>query len=225
MRPLQYALLSGAIAVLGGCATPNTEGPAAVPPPVPDQAERAPPVAAQAPLPPTPADTKPFDDEARRLASMSKAYFSVFKIDEAVTGLTPRPNANGVYDLQKPPRGDKLRIAVAQQAKAPAKLAIGTYNVTLDAVFDYIELQACKSGPCAGKLQKIVRSLPKVMKIQLTPQNQYYGVQDVSLANPGTPGNYRSTYSNVVLTVRRITVAPVIPPPQAGVSATPARQQ
>jgi hypothetical protein len=147
-------------------------------------------------------------DEARRLTGMQKKYFTVFKIDEAGSGLKARDNAIGVFDLRRPPRGDRLRLIVTQGSSKPARLAVGTYNVALDTVIDFVETQTCRSASCAGKQQKFVRSLKKVYKIGLSPRNEYYGGQDISLATPGTPGNYRSSFSDVVVTVRRITVTP-----------------
>ncbi|WBS00604.1 hypothetical protein OU994_20065 [Pseudoduganella sp. SL102] len=155
------------------------------------------------------ASAKELADEAKRLTGMQKKYFSVFKIDEAGSGLKARDNAIGVYDLRRPPRGNRLRLVVTQPSSKPARLTVGTYNVSLDTAIDYVETQTCKSASCAGKTQNFVRSLKKVYRIQLSPRNQFYGAQDISLAAAGTPGNYRSTFSDVVVTVRRISVAPV----------------
>ncbi|SFG09209.1 hypothetical protein SAMN05518865_10891 [Duganella sp. CF458] len=173
--------------------------------------------------PPQPVESKPelntkeFEEESQRLLSMQKSYFSVFRIDEASIGLKPRQNAVGVFDLQKPPRGERMRLTVSQQAKKPARLAVGTYTVVLDTVVDYIEIQTCQSAACAGKRQRIVRSLPKQLQIQISPQNQYFGSKDFSLAElanaEGKDKNYKSMYQNVVVTVKRISVVPVPPAP------------
>ena len=227
MKLIDCTLTPVLVVLLAGCAATDTKPPTPDTRPAPPVVPTEPPPSP--PPPPPPPETKPavnskeLSEEAQRLSGMQKAYFTVFKIDEAGTGLTPRQNANGVYDLQKQPRGERLRVIVTQQPKKPAKLAVGTYNVTLDTVFDYLETQSCKSGSCAGKQQKMVRSISKLLRIQISPQNQYYGGQDVSLATAGTPGNYRSTYSNVVLTVKRITVTPV-PAAPATASSAPARQ-
>jgi hypothetical protein len=212
----RYAFPAVLAALLAACAATEEKRPAAAaPPPAP------PPPAPVAPPPPPPVPSVPMPeplpsaspreiaDEAQRLTGMQKKYFSVFKIDEAGSGLKPRDNAIGVFDLRRPPGGDRLRLVVTQAPSKPAKLAVGTYNVALDTVIDYVETQTCKSAACAGKQQKFVRSLKKVHRIQLSPRNQFYGAQNVSLATPGTPGNYRSVYSDVVVTVRRITVSPV----------------
>lgn len=182
-----------------------------------------PPASATVPAPPA-VESKPelnvkeLEEETQRLLSMQKSYFNVFRIDEASIGLKPRQNAVGVYDLQKPPRGERVRLTVSQQPKKPARLALGTYTVTLDTVVDYIEVQTCQSAACAGKRQRIVRSLPKQLQIQISPQNHYFGSRDLSLAElanaEGKDKNYRSLYQDVVITIKRISVVPV-PPAQA----------
>jgi len=217
MRYVHPALLAACAGIVAGCATTEPAAPSPPRAPEPPRAAEpaAPAPAAPAPpsaLPPPPtfpsASSKELADEARRLTGMQKKYFSVFKIDEAGAGLKARDNAIGVFDLRRPPRGDRLRLVVTQASSKPARLAVGTYNVALDTVIDFVETQTCRSNACAGKQQKFVRSLKKVYRIGLSPRNEYYGGQDVLLATPGTPGNYRSTYSDVVVTVRRISVAP-----------------
>jgi hypothetical protein len=231
MKHTYYVLSAVCIGLLGGCATTDDKQAA---PDTGQAAPAAPAVPAAPPAPPSPpppeskpsASSKELDEEAQRLSGMQKTYLTVFKIDESGSGLKPRPNASGVFDMQKPPRSDRLRLVVTQQAKKPPRLAVGTYNVTLDTVIDYVETQTCKSGSCSGKQQKMVRQLPKQVRIQISPLNQYNGAQEVSLATAGTPGNYRSTYSNVAITVKRITVAPVAPAATtATASPTPARQE
>lgn len=211
------ALAALLVAIAAGCGAPEKKAaaPAPRPPARPAPAQPAPPP----PLPPPPAPPAPesapqisakeLSDEAKRLTGMQKKYFTVFRIDEAGSGLKPRENAIGVFDLRTPPRGNRLRLTVTQAPSKPAKLAVGTYNVSLDTVIAYVETQTCKSASCAGKTQKFVRSLKKVYRVQLSPKNEYFGGQDVSLVTPGTPGNYRSTFSEVVVTVKRISVAQV----------------
>ncbi|GGY36985.1 hypothetical protein GCM10007387_19160 [Pseudoduganella albidiflava] len=216
---MRYAMPALVAGLLAACAAPEEKRPAAPPPPpaattpAPAPAPPPAPVIPSMPMPePVPsASAKELADEAKRLTGMQKKYFSVFKIDEAGSGLKARDNAIGVYDLRRPPRGNRLRLVVTQPSSKPARLAVGTYNVSLDTVIDYVETQTCKSASCAGKTQNFVRSLKKVYRIQLSPRNQFYGAQDISLAAAGTPGNYRSTFSDVVVTVRRISVAPVAP--------------
>lgn len=218
MKAVHLAIIAACTVLVTGCATvaptpapparpaPEPPKPADAPPPPP------PPTAQPSVLPPaTPipsASAREVADEARRLTGMQKKYFTVFKIDEAGSGLKARANAIGVFDLRRPPRGDRLRLIVTQASSKPARLTVGTYSVALDTVIDFVETQTCRSASCAGKQQKFVRSLKKVYKIGLSPRNEFYGGQDISLATPGTPGNYRSAYSDVVVTVRRITVTP-----------------
>jgi hypothetical protein len=162
------------------------------------------------------ANARELEEETQRLLSMQKSYFNVFRIDEANAGLKARQNATGVFDLQRQPRGDRMRLTVSQQPKRPARLALGTYTVTLDTVVDYIEVQICQSAACAGKRQRIVRSLPKQVQIQISPQNQYFAGKDISLGEltnaEGKDKNYKSMYQDVVVTVKRISVQPVSPP-------------
>ncbi|WP_154668325.1 hypothetical protein [Pseudoduganella violaceinigra] len=194
--------------------------------PVPPAANKKPAAAESVPMPatvPPPAEeikptvntAKEMEEETQRLLSMQKSYFNVFRIDEASIGLKPRQNSIGVFDLQKPPRGERVRLTVTQQPKKPARLSVGSYTVTLDTVVDYIEIQICQSAACAGKRQKMVRSLPKLVQIPISPQNQYFGSKDFSLAElsnaEGKDKNYKSMYQDVVITVKRITVIPVPP--------------
>jgi hypothetical protein len=156
------------------------------------------------------ASAKELEDEVQRLSSMQKNYFSIFKIDETNAGLKGRQNAIGVFDLQKTPRGERLRLTVTQLPKAPVRLSVGTYTVVLDTVVDYVETRVCKSASCAGKQKRIVRSLPKLCQIQISPMNQYLGTKEISLAEltnaEGSDSNYKSTYADVVITIKRITV-------------------
>jgi hypothetical protein len=211
--------------VFAGCATTEKAAQAPQPraPAPPAPVEAAPPPPPPPVVPPAPpkdilpaASPKELKDEADRLAGMQKRYFAVFKIEESGSGLKASDNKIGVFELRRAPRGDRLRLAVSQAPSKPARLAVGTYNVSLDTVIDYVETQTCIASACKGKQQKLVRSLKKVHKIQLSPRNGYSGGQEISLVTPGTPGSYRSTYSDVVLTVKRISVAPVAPAAVAG---------
>ncbi|MGW8392283.1 hypothetical protein [Pseudoduganella sp. HUAS MS19] len=217
MKRHHYILTVLMAAALAACASLETAPPAGQAT-GPAAAEPAPPDASAQQLP---AESKPainakeLEEETQRLLSLQKSYFNVFKIDEGSIGLKPRPNAIGVFDLQKPLRGERVRLTVSQQPKRPARLAIGTYMVILDTVVDYIEVQVCQSAACAGKRQRIVRSLPKQVQIQISPQNQYFGTRDVSLAElanaEGKDRNYKSMYQDVVITVKRISVTPLPP--------------
>jgi hypothetical protein len=215
--------------LLAGCATTDTAPQQPKPaspatPDVPPPEQVAPPPPPPPPAPPPPevkpaASSKELDDEAKRLAALQKSYFEVFRIDEASAGLKPRQNATGVFELQKAPRGDRLRLVVALHPKKPARLAVGTYNVTLDTVVDYVETQTCTQASCTGKIQKVVRSLARPVQIQISPLNKYYGNKDLSLAEfrsaDSNAKTYRSSYSDVVVTVKRITAVQVPPAPTA----------
>ena len=218
MKRFKHLLAVSLAGTLAACShlQPAPSAPPAQAPAATEQAPPAP-VSPQAPLDTRPdaMNTKELEEEAQRLLSMQKSYFNVFKIDEANTGLKPRQNAIGVFELQKPPRGERVRLTVSQQPKRPARLALGTYTVVLDTVVDYIEIQVCQSAACAGKRQRIVRSLPKQLQIQISPQNQYFGSKDFSLGEltnaEGKDRNYKSMYQDVVVTVKRISVQPVPP--------------
>lgn len=210
MQRTHFSLVMLFAALLTACTTTGTAPPAKHTDQI-KTTEEAPQVAPPAPATEAkPVTSKELAEEAQRLLGMQKNYFSVFRIEEAGVDLKPRQNAIGVFDLRKDPRGERLRLTIAQQPKSPARLAIGTYTVTLDLFIEYIEVRACRSASCDGKQQRIVRKLPKLLQIQISPQNQYIGGKDISLADFGSAErndkNYKSTYSNVVITVKRISV-------------------
>lgn len=207
MKRKLYALTTMMVVTLSGCTHMEpAQAPAVTQP--------------SAPVPSPPAESKAetsnartLEGESQRLLSMQKSYFNIFRIDEANIGLFARPNAIGVFDLQRPPHSDRIRLTVSLQAKTPVQLAVGSYTVFLNTVINYIEVQVCQSESCAGKRQRIVRSLSKVLPVQISPQNQYFGGKDFSLAEAanaeGKDKNYKSTYQDVVITVKHISVTPL----------------
>lgn len=147
------------------------------------------------------------DDEAQRLAPYQKNLFQVFKLSETLAGFKPKPKAVGVYELatSKP---SKLRLALAQLPNSPARLASGSYVVSLDLAIDYTEKQECVSGACSGKSEQFERTANHSVQFTLNPKNNFSATASLPLVdakNPGAGPNYRSSYSNLVLTVRRMT--------------------
>lgn len=208
MKRKLYAVMSLLVGALAGCAHMQPEPPPAVTQP-PAQATPTPPAEIKAET----GNARTPEEESQQLISMQKSYFNIFRIDEANIGLTARPNAIGVFDLQRPPHSDRIRLTVSLQAKKPVQISVGAYAVTLDTVVNYIEVQVCQSASCAGKRQRIVRSLSKVLQVQISPQNRYFGGKDFSLAEAanaeGKDRNYKSSYQDVVITVKRISVTPL----------------
>lgn len=211
MKRRYYTPATLLLATLGACSHMESAPPAS--PAQPPGAVQTPSAAAPSPVEPKPEPSnRELEEESQRLLSMQKNYFNIFRIDEANIGLTPRTDAIGVFDLQKSPRGERIRLTVSLQPKKPMRLSVGTYMVMLDTVVDYIEVQVCQSSSCAGKRKRIVRSLPKVLQVQISPQNQYFGGKDFSLAEmtnaEGKDKSYKSLYQDVVITVKRISVTP-----------------
>ncbi len=151
------------------------------------------------------------DEESRRLASYQKNLFQVFRLSESAAGFQARPNALGVYE-SKGTRTGKLRLALAQLPDSPARLSVGSYTVNLDLLVEYVETRECIAGGCLGKTQKMVRSVPKTVQIAISPKTAFGGNRELSFLDPAnaepSAKNYRTSYANLVLTVRRMTVAP-----------------
>lgn len=151
------------------------------------------------------------EEESHRLASYQKNLFQVFKLTESAAGFQVRPNALGVYE-SKGARSGKLRLALAQLPDSPARLNVGSYTVNLDMLVEYVETRECIAGGCLGKTQKIVRSVPKSVQIAISPKTSFGGSRELSFldtanAEPNAR-NYRTSYANMVLTVRRMTITP-----------------
>lgn len=151
------------------------------------------------------------DEESRRLASYQKNLFQVFKLSESAAGFQAKPNALGVYE-SKAARTGKLRLTLAQLPDSPARLNVGSYTVNLDVLVEYVETRECIAGGCLGKTQKIVRSVPKTVQLAISPKTAFGGSRELSFldtanAEPNAK-NYRTSYADLVLTVRRMTIAP-----------------
>lgn len=150
------------------------------------------------------------DDESRRLASYQKNLFQVFKLSESVAGFQARPNALGVFE-SKSAKSGKMRVSLAQLPDSPARLNVGSYTVNLDMLVEYVETRECIAGGCIGKTQNIVRSVPKTVQIPISGKNGFAGTRELSFldAQNVEPNakNYRVSYSNLKMTVRRMTAA------------------
>jgi hypothetical protein len=151
------------------------------------------------------------EEESRRLASYQKNLFQVFKLTETAAGFRARPNAIGVFE-SKSSRTGKLRVSLAQLPDSPARLNVGSYTVNMDVLVEYVETRECIAGGCVGKTQNIVRSVTKPVQISVSPKSAYAGTREVSYldtrhAEPN-PKNYRINYSDLVMTVRRMTITP-----------------
>jgi hypothetical protein len=152
------------------------------------------------------------EDETRRLMSYQKNLFQVFKLTEIQAGFREKPNALGVFELKSSKTG-KLRLMLAQQPESPVRLSVGTYNVNVDVVIDYVETLECVSSSCDGKTQNLVRSVPRTVQFYMAPRLGYIHRKDISLVDTkaveAKGHNYRSSYSDLVMTVRRISAAPL----------------
>jgi hypothetical protein len=149
------------------------------------------------------------DDEAQRLAPYQKNLFQVFRLSETLAGFKPKRNAVGVYELPVS-RSARLRLALAQLPNSPAKLSTGTYVVSLDLEIAYTEKQECVAGACAGTTEAFERSANKLVQIILTPKNNFSASATLPLADAKAAAagrSYRTSYSNLVLTVRRMTAS------------------
>ncbi|TFW28412.1 hypothetical protein [Duganella callida] len=207
------------VAVLAGCAAPPASPPtdagpapkadAAPPPPPPPAAPEpaAPPAASAEELKRQQAAQKrDAGEEAQRLAPYQKNLFQVFRLSETLAGFKPKPKVVGVYELAAT-RTNKVRLGLTQLPNSPAKLSTGAYVVTLEFDIEYTEKQECTSGDCAGKSQDFERAVSKSVQIALNPKNSYTATATVPLTDPKitVPRGVRSSYSNLVLTVRRMT--------------------
>lgn len=152
------------------------------------------------------------EDETRRLMSYQKNLFQIFKLTEIQAGFKEKPNALGVFEL-KSSRNGKLRLMLTQQPGTPVRLSVGTYNVNVDVVIDYVETLECVSSNCEGKTQNVVRSVPRTVQFYMAPRLGYVHRKDVSLVDTKSVEakghNYRSSYSDLVMTVQRISASPL----------------
>jgi hypothetical protein len=151
------------------------------------------------------------EDESRRLTSYQKNLFQVFKLTETFAGFKAKPNAVGVFESRSSKTG-KLRVSLAQLPDNPARLSVGSYTVNLDMLVEYVEMRECIAGGCVGKVQKIVRSVTRPVQISISPKSGFAGNREVSYveakdADPNAK-NYRISYSDLVMTVRRMSVTP-----------------
>jgi hypothetical protein len=149
------------------------------------------------------------DDESLRLASYQKNLFQVFRLTESAAGFQARPNALGVFD-SKSAKSGKMRVSLAQMPDSPARLAVGSYTINLNMLVEYVEVRECIAGGCLGKTQKLVRSVPKTVQIAISPKTAFAGSRELSFldsanAEPNAK-DVRVSYSNLVMTVRRMTV-------------------
>lgn len=76
---------------------------------------------------------------------------------------------------------------------------------------EYVETRECIAGGCVGKTQNMVRSVPKTVQISISPKSGFAGTRELSFldtkhAEPSAK-NYRISYSNLVMMVKRMTVA------------------
>jgi hypothetical protein len=74
-----------------------------------------------------------------------------------------------------------------------------------------VETRECIAGGCVGKTQNIVRSVPKSVQIPISAKSGFAGTRELSFldaqnAEPNAK-NFRVSYSNLKLTVRRMTAA------------------
>jgi hypothetical protein len=152
------------------------------------------------------------EEETRRLMSYQKNLFQIFKLTEIQAGFHERPNALGVFELKSSKNG-KLRLMLAQLPDSPVRLSMGTYNVNVEVVIDYVETLECVSSSCEGKTQNLVRSVPRMVQFYMAPRLGYVHRKDISLADTkaveAKGHNYRSSYSDLVMTVRRISASPL----------------
>jgi hypothetical protein len=150
------------------------------------------------------------EDESRRLASYQKNLFQVFRLSESAAGFQAKPNALGVFE-SKSAKSGKMRVALAQLPDSPARLNVGSYTVNLDMLVEYVETRECIAGGCVGKTQNIVRSVPKSVQIPVSAKSGYAGMRELSFldAHDAEPNakSYRVSYSNLKMTVRRMTAA------------------
>lgn len=152
------------------------------------------------------------EDETRRLMSYQKNLFQIFKLTEIQAGFKEKPNSLGVFELKSSKNG-KLRLMLAQLPGSPVHLSVGTYNVTVDVVIDYVETLECVSSNCEGKTQNVVRSVPRSVQFYMAPRLGYVHRRDISLVDTKSveakSHNYRSSYSDLVMTVQRISASPL----------------
>lgn len=88
---------------------------------------------------------------------------------------------------------------------------VGSYTVNLDMLVDYVETRECIAGGCVGKTQNIVRSVSKAVQIPVSAKSGFAGTRELSFLDTQNvepnAKNYRVSYSNLKMTVRRMTAA------------------
>ncbi len=103
-------------------------------------------------------------------------------------------------------------MSLARLRESPARLNVGSYTINLDMLVEYVESRECIAGGCLGKTQNIVRSVTKPVQISISPKSGYVGTREVSYldARNTEPNakNYRVSYNDLVMTVRRMTITP-----------------
>lgn len=216
-------------ALMAGCATdkpaPPTvhhKRPAAVKPPSPAAATPAPsPVAANPPAAPVTPTTVPTTapvppeqprvtaaTEWQQLAPYLKSPLQIFSLAETQAGLQPVPGVVGVY-RHAVPTGNTIRLRLALRPDSPVRLAAGRYMVQLQLSYDYTEHRTCMAASCNGEIIDTSRRAGKTVRLQLAPQQGYVAETTLPLApaQPGMPDrDYRVSYTDLALTVRRITI-------------------
>jgi hypothetical protein len=213
--------------LLAACATEQPTAPTAPPAhrrpapvkPAPAVAPAAPPAVAEpgqagnppssSPIRPEPAGITPAA-EWQQLAPYQKSPFQVFSLSETQAGLQAVPGAVGVYGLAAPRPGN-IRLRFALRPDSPVRLGTGAYTVQLQLAFEYIERRTCKSNACQGDLTETNRKAGKTVRLLLAPQRGY--VAETTLALPlgkaGQPERgYDVAYSDLVMKVRRVKIAP-----------------
>lgn len=210
--------------LMAGCGTPEPQV-TRLPPRNPADIPRRPPAATPPPAPAQQPATEEeedskarqsvqrqeVEDETRRLMSYQKNLFQIFKLTEIQAGFKEKPNALGVFELKSSKNG-KLRLMLTQLPGSPVRLSVGTYNVNVEVVIDYVETLECVSSNCEGKTQNVVRSVPRTVQFYMAPRLGYVHRKDISLVDTKAveaKGNYRSSYSDLVMTVQRISASPL----------------
>ncbi len=209
-------------ALLAGCASappapPVAHHPPKRPPPVQSVPAEAP--EAVAPDPDTAAAAAPARQaqsaaqaaEWQQLARYQKSPLQVFVLGETQARLKPMRGAIGVYGPATVKPGS-LRLRLALRPDTPVKLSAGTYAVNVQVAYDYTERRTCQVPSCHGEIEETTRRAVKTVRFQLSPQRNYMAeamlpLVQVKQALPDR--GYDISYADLVLKVRRITVAPV----------------
>lgn len=215
------------ILLLSACATDKPAPPAPAkrpvaarpnpsPAPVHAPSVPAPPEPASGTSPPSATPLRPESPAAtaaaewQQLARYQKSPFQVFTLTETQAGLQPMPGSVGIYSLPAPQPG-AMRLRLALRPDSPVRLGAGAYSVQLQLVFEYIERRSCKAPSCHGEVEEASRKAAKSVRLLLTPQHGYVAetTLPLPLARPGQPDrDYDVGYADLVLKVRRVTIAP-----------------